>query len=498
VGIRIALGAGRGRLVRQLLTESIVLSLAGGAAGLLVAYWGRDLLWSFRPPFLNADAVSLSLDRRVLVFTGALSLLTGILFGLIPALKVSITDLSETLRVGGRSGTASLIHTRARSILVIAELALALITLVGAGLFVQSLRLAQRIDLGFETKNLFVMAVNLGAQNMEQGRAERFYLNAVQQAKAIPGVANAAIAANLPMGGGFLRSVFKEGQEQKAGQRDLLTLTNIVSPEYFDTVRIPLLRGRLFDAFDRGESKSVVVVNEALARKFWTGEDAIGKRFTFFGQTERREIVGIVRNATVFQVGEDPQAVIYLPLTQNFTPAATIQVRTTGAPANSIEAVQKQVQALEPNLPLTNIATIEQQLDQALFARRMGAALLGIFGLLALALAGIGVYGVMAYSVTQRNQEIGIRMALGAGQAEIIGMVLRQGMILTSIGLTIGLAASIALSRFVARLLFGIGATDPLVFGTVSLILAGVALIASYVPARRATRIDPLGALRTE
>ena len=498
VGIRTALGAGRGRLIRQLLTESTVLSLAGGAVGLVIAYWGRDLLWSFRPPFLNADAVSLSLDRKVLAFTAGVSILTGILFGLIPALKFSVPNLSDALKVGGRSGTSSWMHTRARSILVVAEMALALIALVGAGLFVQSLRRAQSIDLGFETKKLFVMAVNLGAQNMEQGRAERFYLNAVQQTKAIPGIATAAISANLPLGGGFLRSVFKEGQEQKAGQRDFLTLTNIVSPEYFDTVRIPLVRGRVFNDFDRAGSKSAVVVNEAMARKFWPGEEALGKRFTFFGQTEIREIVGIVRNAAVFQVGEDPQAVIYLPLAQNFTPAATIQVRTTSAPANSIEAVRKQIQALEPNLPLTNITTIEQQLDQALFAPRMGAALLGLFGLLALVLAGIGIYGVMAYSVTQRTQEIGMRMALGAAGREIIGMVLKQGMILASVGLTIGIMASVALSRFVARLLFGIAATDPAVFGTVSLILVAIAFFACYLPARRATRIDPLVALRME
>jgi putative ABC transport system permease protein len=342
------------------------------------------------------------------------------------------------------------------------------------------------------------MAVDLGSQKMEQARAEQFYSNAIERARAIPGVANATISSNFPLGGGFLRSVFKEGQEQKPGQRNLLTLTNIVSPEYFDTVRIPLKRGRTFTDFDRVGSKTVVVVNEAMAKKFWPGEDAIGKRFTFFGQTEIREIIGIVRNATVQQVGEDPQPAIYLPLAQNFTPAATIQVRTTGAPTNSMEAVRKQVQALEPNLPITNVATMGQQLDQALFAPRMGAALLGIFGLLALVLAGTGIYGVMAYVVTQRTQEIGIRMALGAARPEIIRMVIGQGMTLTVIGLVIGAVASAFLGRLVSGLLFGVSSTDAGVFSSVSLVLATVAFTACYVPARRATGIDPLTALRIE
>jgi predicted permease len=497
VGIRLALGAGRSRLMRQMLTESVILSITGGAIGLIVAYWGRDLLWSFRPPFLNVNAVSLSLDWRVLAFTGAVSIFTGLLFGVIPALKLSMPNLNDSLKSGSRSG-ASASRTRARAVLVVSEVALALIALVGAGLFVQSMRQAQSIDLGFETKKLFVMAVNLGSQNMEPARAEQFYKRAIESARSIPGVANAAVAANFPLGGGFLRSVFKEGQEQKPGQRNLLTLTNIVGPEYFDTVRIPLLRGRLFTDFDRKGSNTVVVVNEAMAKKFWPGEDAIGKRFTFFGQTEVREIVGIVRTITVIQVGEEPQAAIYLPLAQNFTPAATIQVRTTGDPTGVIETVRKQIQSLEPSLPLTNISTMEQQLDQALYAPRMGAALLGLFGLLALALAGIGIYGVMAYSVTQRTQEIGIRMALGAARGEIVRMVIGQGMILALLGLGIGVAASSALSRLVSGLLFGISATDSRVFGVVSVILAAVAFVACYFPARRATRIDPIRALRME
>ena len=396
VGIRTALGAGRSRVSRQLLTESIVLSLVGGSCGLLIAYWGRDLLWSFRPPFLDVNAVNLSLDLRVYFFTAGISISTGILFGLIPALKFSVPNLSDALKVGGRSATSSWMHVRVRSILVVAEIAFALIALVGAGLFVQSLRHAQNIDLGFETRKVFVMAVNLGAQNIEQARAEQFYTDTIQRAKSIPGVTNAAISANPPLGGGFLRSVFKEGQEQKPGQRNLLTLTNIVSPEYFDTLGIHLLAGRVFDEFDRPRSRSVVVVNEAMANKFWPGENPLGKRFTFFGQQEVREIVGIVKNAAVFQVGEAPQAVIYLPLAQNFTPAATIQVRTASAPAGAIEPVRKVVQGLEPNLPLTNVRTMEQQLDQALCAPRMGAAMLGLCGVLALVLAAIGIYGVMS------------------------------------------------------------------------------------------------------
>jgi predicted permease len=234
VGIRTALGAGRNRLIRQMLTESLILSIIGGSLGLLLAFWGRDLLWSFRPPFLGADAVTLNLDVKVLGFTAGLSILTGMLFGLIPALKLSMPNLNDSLKTGGRSGTSGWLGTRLRSGLIVAEVALALIALVGAGLFVQSMREAQSIDLGFETEKLFVMAMNLGAQNMEQSRGEQFYRDAVERARSTVGVENAAISANFPLGGGFLRSVFKEGQEQNAGQRDLLTLTNIVTPEYVD------------------------------------------------------------------------------------------------------------------------------------------------------------------------------------------------------------------------------------------------------------------------
>jgi predicted permease len=497
VGIRSALGAGRSRIVRQLLTESIVLSVAGGVAGLVVAFWSRDLLWSYRPPFLAEDAISLSLDSSVLLFTTAISVLTGILFGFIPALKTSDPNLSEMLKASGR-GTSPGKRTRLRASLVVAEISLALIALVAAGLFVKSMREAQRIDVGFETAKLFVIGVNPGGQNMEQSRIEQFYANAVAAAKSTPGVENATITSNFPLGGGFLRSVFKEGQEQKPGQRDLLTLTNIVTPEYFDTVKIPQVKGRLFSDFDRTATPPVVVVNEAMAAKFWPGEEAVGKRFTFFGQTELREIVGIVRNATVFQIGEEPQPAIYLPLAQNFTPAGTIQVRTAVDPESAMATVRQKIQALEPSLPLTNVATIGRQLDQALWAPRMGAALLGLFGILALVLAGVGIYGVMAYSVQQRKQEIGIRMALGAGRQEVIRMVLKQGMTLTILGVLLGSAAAAALSRLVSGLLFGVSATDPLVFAGVAAILILVAFTACYIPALRATRVDPLQALRTE
>ncbi len=498
VGIRTALGAGRKRLIRQLLTESIVLSAVGGVAGLLVAFWARDLLWSFRPPFLNQDAVNLSLDGTVLMFTFGVTVLTGILFGVIPAWKLSDPDLNEVLKQGGRQGSGGIGGGRIRGVLVVSQVALALVALIGAGLFVRSMQEAQAIDPGFESTNLIVMGMNPGSDQMGPERGLPFYQEVLETARSVPGVTNATIASNFPFSGGFMRSVFLEGQEQKAGQRDILTLTNIVTPGYFDTLGISLLRGRDLSEFDREGVVLAAVVNEATAKKFWPDKEPIGERFTFFGFEEPCEIVGVVADTTIFQVGEDPTPVIYLPLAQHYTPAASLQVRTETDPDAILGTVREEVQALNQNLPITGITTIGQILDNGLFAARMGAGLLSLFGFLALILAAIGIYGVMAYSVSQRTHEIGIRMALGAAQSDVLNLVVRQGMKLTVVGLGVGLVAAFLITRLVASLLFGVSATDPVTFGGVALILGVIGSLACYLPARRATRVDPLEALRIE
>ena len=498
MGLRAALGASRPRLIRQMMTECILLSLIGGAAGLAIAYAGRTVLWSFRPPFIQADSIDLSLDANVLIFTLGISLLTGLLFGVAPAFKASIPDLAETLKLGGRGGSIGWGRNSLRSLLVVSEIALSLVALVGAGLFVRSMRDAQKMDPGFESKNLFMLAFDLGALHYDEGHGQQFLRAAVERANATPGVKAAAVASNFPLGGGFARTVFPEGESESTGYRGTLTQLDDISIGYFDALRIPLVRGRLFTDADRKETTPVAIIDEAMAKKFWPNQEAIGRRFHFFGDTMLREVVGIARNSTVNAIGEEPVPLVYLPVTQDYAPAATLQVQTTGKPEPVIAGVRVQIQSLEPNLAITNVQTIGQIIDQGLWAPEMGAALLTVFGGLAMILAAVGVYGVLAYSVTQQTREIGIRMAMGAERRDVLGLVVGQGLKLTGAGLALGFLIALGLTRQLSSLLFGVSAYDPLTYGGVTLILVMVALLACYIPARRATRVDPLVALRYE
>ena len=498
ISIRTAVGASRLRLIRQLLTESVALSLIGGVVGLLLAFVGRRLLWAYRPPFIERTDLDLSLDSHVLLFTFGLALLTGIVFGLAPAIKASKADVVTTLNAGGRSGSATWTRGSLRSILVISEVALALITLVGAGLFIRSMQNAQMIDVGFESKHLFVMAFDLGSLHYDEVHGQQFYRDSIQRATALPMVQAAAVASNLPLGGGLGRTVFPEGKDETSGYRGTLTQLNDVSPGYFDTLRIPLKKGRVFNDLDKKDTTRVAVINEAMAHHFWPDQDAIGRRFHFFGETQLLEVVGVVANTVINEIGEDPQPLAYLPLSQDYAPAATLQVRTSGDPRAAVATVRSQIQSLDRNLAITNVQTIEEVLNQGLWAPRMAAVLLTLFGVLALMLAATGVYGVLSYSVTQQTREIGIRMALGARPAAVVRWVVGQGFRLAAAGLLIGLIAGLVLMRFVASLLFGVSAHDPATFGAVALVLAIVAFLACYVPARRASRVSPLVALRYE
>src|ERR1700693_498417 len=332
ISLRAALGAGRTRIVRQMLTESLLLSLAGGIVGLAVAYAGRRILWSFRPPFIEQSGIGLSLDSHVLLFTLAVAILTGFIFGLVPAVKASRPDLMETLKSGGRGGTMGWRGDPLRSLLVIGEMALALITLVAAGLFLRSMQNAQKTELGFESKNLLAMNFDLGALHYEEGRGQEFYRAAIETVKNSPGVASVSIASNFPIGGGFLRTVFPEGRDETSGYRGTLTLVDDVTPNYFDTTRIPVLKGRTFTDGDRKETAPVAIVSEAMAKQHWPNEDAVGKRFHFIGDMTLREIVGVAANSVVNEVGEEAQPLVFLPMTQDYVPAATLQVRHTGNP----------------------------------------------------------------------------------------------------------------------------------------------------------------------
>jgi predicted permease len=343
-----------------------------------------------------------------------------------------------------------------------------------------------------------MLTFDLGAQGYDRARSEAYYREAVDRVKALPGVTAAGLSSNLPIGGGFSRTVFPEGHEPAAGSTGTFVVVNTIAPGYLDVAGIALRRGRDLAESDRDGAPAVVLVNEAMAKKFWPNEDAIGKRFKFFGDESFREVAGVVEDTKVFTLGEDPRPVAYVPLYQMFETTMTLNVRTSGDPAPLLDSVRRTVQALEPNLPLTNVQTVATLLDQTLWLPRMGASLLAIFGLLALALAAIGIYGVMSYAVSQRTHEFGIRMALGARARDVLALVFRQGLLPVAAGLLLGLVAALAVTRVIATFLVGVGASDPVTFAGIALLLLAVSILASYVPARRATRVDPMIALRYE
>jgi predicted permease len=498
IAVRLSLGASRLRLIRQLLTEGLVLAVLGAAGGLLFAYWAQDLLWAMRPPFLQAGAIDISPNLRVLAFTMAIALATGVLFGLAPALQASRPNLTEELneRAGAPIGSTGL--WSARSLLVSSEVALSLVALVGAGLFLRSLQQAQRIDPGFDASRLAVLTFDLGAQGYNEPRAREFHRTAIERAASVAGVESAALASNLPLlQGGFLRTVFLEGQDASDRRNGRLVDINVVDERYFETMGIGLVRGRLFGREDHASSPRVVLINETMARQFWPEQDAVGKRFRFFGQPALNEVAGVVRDGKYNQIGEAETPFIYQSLTQIYNPALSLVVRAE-RPEAILGTVRGEIQTLDRSLPLTNVSTMRELIAQALWPPRMAAALLGVFAALSLTLAMVGVYGVMAYSVAQRTRELGIRLALGATRTDVMRLVVGHGLRLTVAGVAGGLLLAFALTRFIATLLFGISATDLVTFAGVPLLLGVAALAASYLPARRATRIDPIVALRYE
>jgi predicted permease len=498
IAIRTALGAKRNRIIRQLLTESVLLSLLGGAMGLILAYWGRDLLWAFRPPFFDQNDIDLSLDGRVLGFTITLSLLTGIIFGLFPALQVSRPDLVGELKdKNSQSSRASGIFNL-RNLLVVFQVALSLVALIGAGLFLRSLSNAQQLNPGFETEKLLVLSFNVGAQGYTDVRGQEFYRQVQERVGSLPGVSSAVVATNPPLAGGLMRSVSIEGQEAPPGGRGILTMINAIGTKYFETLGIPIIRGRSFTETDRENMPKVAIVNEAMAKRFWSGDDPIGKRFKFFGDDNPIEVVGIAKDTSIINLGEDSRPLVYLPLLQNYSAFITLHVRSSGDPSTITATVRKEVQAMDQNMPLTGVSTIDEIINQALWAPRIGASLLAIFGLLALLLASVGIYGVLSYTVNQRSREIGIRMALGAQTRDILNLFLKQGMALVLAGVVLGLGAGFILTRLIANLLYGVTAADPITFAGTALLLSFVALCATIIPARKAAKVDPMVALRYE
>jgi putative ABC transport system permease protein len=498
LAVRMSLGATRSRLVALLLTESVLLALVGGGAGLLISMGFRSALLAFRPPFLNPGDIDLTMDPRVLVFTMVLALGTAFAFGMLPAWQAIRFSLNDTLKEGGgRSGSGGGRHT-VRNGLIVVEVALSMIALVGSGLFLSSLHNAQQVDPGFETKNLLVMSFDLGAQNYTEAQGREFHRRLMERLRAIPQVADASVASNAPLGGGIARTVFPEGVDISDKRNGILTGVNQVDTEYFKTSGTSILHGRAFADTDREGAPLVAIVNQAFADKFFPGQDAIGKRFRCWGETWILEIVGVARTAKQVTLGEEPTPAFYLPMLQQYSPGVTLHVRTSGDPMAALPTVRSTVQELDKQLPLVQVQTISQVLDAALWPARFGAMLLLVFGLLALTLAAIGIYGVMSYSVQQRRQELGIRMALGAQKRDVLRLVLGQGLWLAGVGALVGLVAAFLMARAVSALLFGVNALDPVTFTGVPVVLISVALLACYIPARRATRVDPIIALRYE
>ncbi|HEY6935967.1 MAG TPA: ABC transporter permease [Terriglobales bacterium] len=497
--IRLAVGASRSRIVAQLLTEATILAVAGGALGIGLALLGRNLLWQYRPPFLQQSYLNLALDSRVLLFTLCIALGTGLIFGLAPALQATRPNLVLELkeRAGGEVFTGR--RFGLRHAFIVAQVALCMVALIGAGLFLLSLRNAQETDPGFNTQNLAMLSFDLGSLNYDPPRVKEFQRRALEAVQSMPGVQAATLASDVPLfGGGFSRSVFPEGQEGSSTRNGVLVTTDQVAAGYLQTMGIPLMHGRDFDTAVREQSPKVAIINETAAHRFWPDQDPLGKRFKFYGENDFVQVIGVAHDAKYFTLGEDPSPYIYLPLIQNSSPAVTLFFRTTSDPNNLLGAVRKQVQTLDPNLPLTNVWPIGEVIHQALWAARFSAGLLSIFAFVAVLLCAVGIYGVVGYTVGLRVREIGIRLALGAQPSDLALMILRQSATTLSVGLAIGLICAFVLGRFISNLLYGMSGTSPAAFLATALLLAAVGLLASYVPARRAAGVDPLLAVRNE
>ncbi|MFY9609602.1 MAG: ABC transporter permease [Blastocatellia bacterium] len=511
IAVRLALGASRSRLVRQLLTESVLLSLAGGVGGLLLALWTNDLLKTATPPDgIFSFTLDYHLDGRVLAFAFLLSLATGVIFGLAPALQASRPELVAALKDEDSAAGRGRRRFNLRNLLVVAQVALSLVLLIGAGLFLRSLNNAQSIDPGFDAERVLNAQLNINLLRYTKAQGQEFYRQAVERAEVLPGVESATLARVVPLtGGGRTSSLLIEGQQgsdnvnrsEGMGLQDNPNTVNanVVGLKYFQTMGIALLRGRDFIEHDNEAAPRTTIVNDAFAQRYFDGEEAIGRRVSFNGaQGPWCEIVGVVRDSKYRTLGEAPRPTAYVPLAQNHETGMALHVRTTGRPSSVAGAVRREIQSLDQNLPVTNLQPMSEVVGSSLFAARMGAVLLATFGLLALLLAGVGLYGVMSYTVSRRTREIGIRMALGAQSGSVLRLVLNEGLRLVGSGVAVGLVVAAGATRLLASFLYGVSPLDAATFAAIPLVLALVALLASYLPARRAAKVDPMIALRYE
>jgi predicted permease len=495
IAVRIALGATRRRLVRQLLTESVLLALLAGAAGLAVALIARDAIWAMRPAMLADNLVDLPLDRRVLAFTAAISAVTGLLFGLLPALQASRPDVVDALKEETRSAGPTRRRLAITNVLVIAQVALSVVALAAAGLFVRSGQRAGDIDPGFAVDRLALIGVSPGQGGYGAARSRQFYERVLARAQELPGVESAAWTSVVPLTRFTLRTILREGDDPESQTGRQLAVVTVAGPGYFSTAGIDLVGGRDFTPQDREGSLPVAVVNDTLAERLWPGEPAVGKRFRFFTDAAHHQVVGVARTVKYQALGEDPRPAVYIPLDQNVGDTMVLLLRSADPPA-ALGAAERAIREIDRAVPIVTPFTMRGVLAQSLWPARLAAALLGVLGALALALAAVGLYGVLAYAVEQRAHEIGVRIALGATRARVVRMVMGRAVVLIGLGLVTGLAGALAVSRLVRRLLFGVSASDPTTFLSVSLLLVAVALLAAYAPARRASRLDALAVIR--
>ena len=496
IAVRMAIGASRGRIVRQLLTENLVLAAFGGLAALVVTFWTSGLLLSFIPPSGRPVQLDLAVDGRVLAFAFAAASASSVLFGLLPALRGAKSSIAGDLsgEFGAIGGPRN--RSRLRQTLVVAQVALSLILLVAAGLFLRSFVAAQSLDPGFGARKALIVGVDVFPLGYSKERGRALFEELVLRAAALPGVESAAVARRVPMGfSGSSSSGFEvEGYTPAPGEELMAKYSN-VGPGYFRTLQIGV-RGREFEPADREESRPVAMVNETFARRYFPNGDALGMQVGFFG--ERRTIVGVARDGKYQTFAEKPAPFLYVPLGQVYRPSVALVLRTSGDPSALLPAVRGILRTLDPNLPIGETQTMEQHLLEALVGQRIASSLLGLLGLLAGSIAGVGLYGVAAHAVAERRREFGVRMALGASPAAIERGVLGDGMRLAAAGVGLGLGAAFAISRLLASQLPGVSATDPVAFGGMAVAVASIALLATWIPARRAARIDPMTALKAE
>lgn len=500
MSVRSALGAGRGRLSRQVLTESLLLAFLGGGAGILLGVWVSGFLSSINFSIGIPYQLDFSPDWRVFAYVVAAAVLAGIVVGMVPAIRASRANPGDSLHEGGR--TVAIGRHHFRNILVVAQVAASIVLLIVAGLFARSLAEVQRIDLGFNPYHVLNLTMNLHQAGYSNARGKEFYKELLARVRALPGVRSASLAAIVPLGvSEDDDAIYIEGRPPVPGRPATRLFDNQVSPGYFETMKIPILRGRAFTEADGAHAPLVAVINQAMARRFWPNENPIGKRFRVDSESNPwTQVVGVARDGKYRSITGRTPPYFYLPLAQDYSALQTLQVRTAQAPGSMVTEIERQTHDLAPDLPVFDVETMEQALNNpyGVLDFRLGADVAAALGLLGLILAVVGVYGVVSYAASRRTHEIGIRMALGAQPRDIRGMVFGQGLVIVGTGVLLGLLLAGAAARAISSFLFGIGAYDPLTFSGVAALLAIIALAACYIPARRAAKVDPLVALRYE